>query len=90
MGQGRNAIYLAKQGWRVTGFDVSKAGLVEAQRLAKLAGVSIQTVLASDEEFDFRTEQWDLVAILSSGKTQRVPRAAGSEERRNRGNGMRS
>ena len=63
MGQGRNAIYLAKQGWQVTGFDVSKAGLAEAQRLAKLAGVSIQNVLASDEEFDFGTEQWDL-AIL--------------------------
>ena len=64
MGQGRNAIYLAKLGWRVTGFDVSKVGLDEAQRLSKLAGVSIRTILASDEEFDFGTEQWDLVAIL--------------------------
>ena len=32
MGQGRNSIYLAQQGWQVTGFDVSPVGLSEAKR----------------------------------------------------------
>ncbi|HWD99101.1 MAG TPA: methyltransferase domain-containing protein [Bryobacteraceae bacterium] len=64
MGQGRNSIYLASQGWDVTGFDVSSAGLAEARRLAASAGVYIKTVLASDEEFDFGGNRWDLIAIL--------------------------
>ena len=64
MGQGRNSIYLAQHGWQVTGFDVSKVGLAEAKRLAAGAGVQISTILASDEEFDFGANQWDLIAIL--------------------------
>jgi SAM-dependent methyltransferase len=64
MGQGRNAIYLASQGWDVTGFDVSSVGLAEAGRLAASEGLHIKTVLASDEEFDFGANRWDLIAIL--------------------------
>src|SRR4051794_25535442 len=30
MGQGRNALWLAAQGWNVTGFDISPAGITEA------------------------------------------------------------
>ena len=64
MGQGRNSMYLARHGWEVTGFDVSKVGLEEAARHAASAGVHIKTVLASDEEFDFGRNRWDLIAIL--------------------------
>jgi SAM-dependent methyltransferase len=64
MGQGRNAIYLARLGWDVTGFDTSKAGLEQAQKAARASGLQIRTVLASDEEFDFGTEKWDLIAII--------------------------
>jgi len=64
MGQGRNSICLARHGWNVTGFDVSRAGLAEAARLAASAGVHIKTVLASDEEFDFGSDRWDLIVIL--------------------------
>jgi SAM-dependent methyltransferase len=64
MGQGRNSIYLAQKGWDVTGFDVSKVGLTEAQRLAAAAGIKIHAILASDEEFDFGVSRWDLIAIL--------------------------
>lgn len=64
MGQGRNAIYLARLGWEVTGFDTAKTGLALAQQAARAAGVRIRTVLASDEEFDFGTGQWDLIALI--------------------------
>lgn len=64
MGQGRNSIYLAQLGWKVTGFDVSKVGLAQATKLAEAAGVQIQTALASDVEFAFGTDEWDLIAIL--------------------------
>ncbi|MBY0506151.1 MAG: class I SAM-dependent methyltransferase [Bryobacteraceae bacterium] len=64
MGQGRNSIALARLGWQVTGFDVSDVGLRQARRQAAQSGLRIEAVLAADEEFDFGTAQWDLIAIL--------------------------
>jgi len=75
MGQGRNSICLARHGWNVTGFDVSRAGLAEAARLAASAGVHIKTVLASDEEFDFGSDRWDLIAILYPPEKRSVYKA---------------
>jgi 2-polyprenyl-3-methyl-5-hydroxy-6-metoxy-1,4-benzoquinol methylase len=64
MGQGRNALFLARQGWKVTGFDVSAVGLATARAAATAQGVSIHAVHASDEEFSFGQSEWDLIAIL--------------------------
>ncbi len=38
MGQGRNAVYLATQGWDVTGFDPSSEGVRIARSNAEKAG----------------------------------------------------
>lgn len=46
-GEGRNAVYLATLGHRVTAVDQSEVGLAKAQRLAKARGVEIET-LATD------------------------------------------
>jgi SAM-dependent methyltransferase len=62
MGQGRNSIYLAQQGWDVTGVDISEEGIRVAQETAAKLGVKINPVLKSVDEFDFGREQWDLVA----------------------------
>lgn len=73
MGQGRNAVFLAGQGWDVTGFDVSSVGLDTAKRNAARAGVEIKTVLKSRDEFDFGTEQWDLIVITYETIPLEVP-----------------
>jgi SAM-dependent methyltransferase len=78
MGQGRNSIYLAQKGWDVTGFDISKVGLAEAKKLASAAGVKIHTVLASDEEFDFGVDKWDMIAILYPIEKRSVYRVRGA------------
>lgn len=39
-GEGRNSIWLAGKGWRVTAVDFSAAGLEKGRRLAEQAGVS--------------------------------------------------
>ena len=75
MGQGRNSIHLAKLGWTVTGFDISKVGLEQANNKAKTEGVVIQTVLAGDEDFDFGREKWDLIAIIYALEKRSVRRA---------------
>jgi SAM-dependent methyltransferase len=74
MGQGRNAIHMARKGWTVTGFDVSRVGLRKAAEQAAAAGVTIETVRAADEEFDFGRERWDLIAIIHALEKRSVHR----------------
>lgn len=64
VGQGRNAVFLAKQGWAVTGIDIAGEGMRLAREQAAAAGVKIDTVYASDADYDFGREQWDLVAFV--------------------------
>jgi 2-polyprenyl-3-methyl-5-hydroxy-6-metoxy-1,4-benzoquinol methylase len=63
MGQGRNAVHLARLGWRVTGFDVSAGAIAAAQANARKAGVQINAVKASYDEFPLGESQWDLVVL---------------------------
>ena len=64
MGQGRNAVFLATQGWDVTGYDIAEEGLKAAQENARKAGVRITTVNAGWDDFDHGREQWDLVSFI--------------------------
>jgi len=50
-GEGRNAVYLAKSGHRVTAVDQSAMGLAKALRLAAASGVVIETVHADLESY---------------------------------------
>ncbi|HEY6332024.1 MAG TPA: class I SAM-dependent methyltransferase [Blastocatellia bacterium] len=63
MGQGRNSVFLALSGWEVTGFDPSDVGIGIAQENARKAGVKINTVVATDDQFDFGKNQWDLIVV---------------------------
>jgi SAM-dependent methyltransferase len=64
MGQGRNAVYLAKHGWDVTGMDPAEVGLAIARRSALEAKVRITPVLQTAEEFDWGENRWDLIAVI--------------------------
>lgn len=74
MGQGRNAVYLATRGWEVTGFDAAEVGIQKARAHAAAANVTITAVHASDEEFDFGRERWDLIAIIYALEKRSVHR----------------
>jgi SAM-dependent methyltransferase len=63
MGQGRNAVFLAIEGWDVTGFDPSDEAIRQAQANAAKAGVKIHAVVAPDDRFDFGVAQWDLIVM---------------------------
>jgi len=64
MGQGRNAVYLARHGWTVTGFDLSGEAVKAAVANAAKAGVPLAAVKASYDEFDFGTAKWDLIVLV--------------------------
>jgi len=63
MGQGRNAIWLAGQGGEVTGFAAAEKAVALAHELADNAGVKITTETVGSEEFDWGSEQWDLIVL---------------------------
>ena len=63
MGQGRNAVFLAQEGWEVTGFDPAERAVALAQELAGSAGVKIETYIQTDDEFEFGTDKWDLIVL---------------------------
>jgi 2-polyprenyl-3-methyl-5-hydroxy-6-metoxy-1,4-benzoquinol methylase len=64
MGQGRNALFLAAEGWDVTGMDISQVALDVALANAEKAGHNIRTVKASYESFDFGVNKWDLIVMV--------------------------
>lgn len=63
MGQGRNAIWLAREGWQVSGFDPADKAVALANELAAKAGVTITTATVGSEEFNWGSERWDLVVL---------------------------
>jgi SAM-dependent methyltransferase len=63
MGQGRNAIYLAQQGWSVTGFDPAEKAVAQANATARQSGVTVTTLVRGSEEFDFGANRWDLILL---------------------------
>jgi len=80
MGQGRNAVFLAMQGWDVTGFDPSDEAVRLARADAAKAGVKIRTVVATDDRFDFGVARWDLIVMtyvrsLTARDVERIQRA---------------
>jgi 2-polyprenyl-3-methyl-5-hydroxy-6-metoxy-1,4-benzoquinol methylase len=82
MGQGRNAIYLAKIGWDVTGYDIADEAMEYAKKEAKLQNVQIKTIRQGSEEFDFGNLQWDLISFIYAGCIEEVP---GMAERMKKG-----
>lgn len=63
MGQGRNAVFLATQGWNVTGFDPADRAVAAANQAAQARGVKLTTQIVGSETFDFGRNQWDLVVL---------------------------
>jgi SAM-dependent methyltransferase len=74
MGEGRHAIYLAQQGWEVTGFDPADQAVAAARDQARRLGVPLTTLVLRDDPFEFGTAQWDLIVRSSVGVRRVVAR----------------
>lgn len=61
MGEGRNTVYLAQHGFRVTGIDSSAVGIGKALVRAREYGVRIEAIHASLETCRLPEEEYDLV-----------------------------
>ena len=63
-GEGRNAVWLAERGWRVTGVDFSQVGLEKARALAKARGVQAEWVAADLRRYTPEPQAFDLVLVF--------------------------
>jgi SAM-dependent methyltransferase len=63
-GEGRNAVWLAERGWRVTGVDFSPAGLEKARALATARGVKATWIAADLLDYEPEAEAFELVIVF--------------------------
>jgi SAM-dependent methyltransferase len=81
-GEGRNAVWLAEQGWHVTAVDFAEVGLEKGRRLAESRGVSVQWIAADLADYRPEPGAFDLVAIMylqvPEGQRRPIIRAASS------------
>ena len=63
-GEGRNSVWLARQGLAVTAFDISPVGVEKAQRLARAAGVQIDQRVGDINDWDWDAARYDLVPAI--------------------------
>jgi SAM-dependent methyltransferase len=63
-GEGRNSVWLAKQGLRVQAFDISEVGVAKARLLASEAGVCIDYTVADCEQYNWAAQSHDGVVAV--------------------------
>lgn len=63
-GEGRNAVWLARMGWRVTAVDFSAVACEKARRLAREHGVEVRVLQADLTDHAPGPASADLVAVL--------------------------
>ncbi|NDG83971.1 MAG: class I SAM-dependent methyltransferase [Proteobacteria bacterium] len=63
-GEGRNAVFLARLGYRVTAVDQSVEGFKKLDQLAREAAVSVETVVEDLESFPIECGKYDGVVSI--------------------------
>ena len=63
-GEGRNSVWLARQGMNVDAFDISEVGVSKARKLAEAAGVSVGFDVSDCDRWWWPMESYDGVAAI--------------------------
>ncbi len=61
MGEGRNAVFMAKKGFIVDGVDYSQVAIQKAKRLAKIGQVQINTINADLNHYVIKPEAYEVI-----------------------------
>jgi len=73
-GEGRNAVFLAQNGFEVDAVDISEKGLKKAQKFAGEKGVNINTFLVDLDQYPIGKERYDLIADFYFLRRRLIPR----------------
>ena len=63
-GEGRNAIYAAREGWQVDAFDISEKGRKKALELAKRNHVTINYSISKYDDYEIKKDFYDGIALV--------------------------
>lgn len=64
IGEGRNGVFLATQGFEVVGLDISEKGLAKAHQLAKQNEVTIETRVVDLENHQLEKNAYDAILLM--------------------------
>lgn len=64
MGNGRNAIYLARKGWKVTGIDISQEAVRQAQAEARKLNAAIDASVSRFEDLPAFQNRFDVILCM--------------------------
>jgi SAM-dependent methyltransferase len=64
MGEGRNAVFLAQKGYKVTGVDISSVAVKKSYLLAQEFGVKIKGVVASLADYKIPPDSFDAIVCF--------------------------
>jgi tellurite methyltransferase len=64
MGEGRNAVFLAQKGYKVTGVDISSVAVKKSYLLAQEFGVKIKGVVASLKDYKIAPGSFDAIVCF--------------------------
>jgi len=74
MGEGRNAVFLAKKGFAVEGVDISDVAVQKAKLLARENSVEIRTTVADLISYQIRPDSYALIANIQYLQRSLIPR----------------
>lgn len=74
MGSGRNAVFLAQQGFRVEGVDISAQAIARAKRLAKAKGVRIRAIQSDINAFVMKPGAYDVILNIDLLERAIIPK----------------
>jgi SAM-dependent methyltransferase len=78
MGEGRNAVFLAKNGYAVDGCDISEMAVKKAQELAKENNVTIHAFAADLENYQLPKDTYDVIACFYYLQRDLIPQIKGA------------
>ncbi len=67
-GEGRNSVWLARQGQRVDAFDIAANGVAKARKLAADAGVTVNYSVAECDAWAWPADAWPSWARMADRK----------------------
>jgi len=73
-GEGRNAVFLAQNGFEVDAVDISRKGLKKAQELAREKGVKMNALLVDLDHYQIEKDRYDLIANFYFLKRRLIPK----------------
>ena len=73
MGEGRNAVFLAGNGFDVDGCDISEKAIEKAKLFARESGVALNAFATDLEEYKISADQYDLITCFYYTQKSLIP-----------------